>query len=233
MEALPPLVSIARYGNVRKTDAQQVLQIVSSMIARICIGLPNAVTGINEEAAEGFLEFIGQLEDAVSLLQQQDITGQWQKTLQVISDNSNAAPAICGYTTRLLTNAKLLEGESLIKVFHFRMSPSNAPGTSAAWLEGFLRGSGSILLLDEDLWSLVNSWVDTLDAQNFTQVLPLLRRTFSNFSPSERRKLGEKAKHGKATIQMARESSIDETRAPKGLPIVLQMLGITKQTTEA
>jgi hypothetical protein len=233
MEALPPLVNIARYGNVRKTDAQQVLQIVSSMIARICIGLPNAVTGINEEAAEGFLEFIGQLEDAVSLLQQQDITGQWQKTLQVISDNSNAAPAICGYTTRLLTNAKLLEGESLIKVFHFRMSPSNAPGTSAAWLEGFLRGSGSILLLDEDLWSLVNSWVDTLDAQNFTQVLPLLRRTFSNFSPSERRKLGEKAKHGKATIQMARESSIDETRARKGLPIVLQMLGITKQTTEA
>ena len=55
MQAIPPLVNVSRYGNVRKTDAELVLGIVSSMITRVSIGLPNAVSGVAEDAAAELL----------------------------------------------------------------------------------------------------------------------------------------------------------------------------------
>lgn len=228
MEAVPPLVNVARYGNVRSTDSELVLQIVDSMITRVCIGLPNAVTGIDEEAAQNLAGLVQQLQDAIALLQENEITAQWQQTLKNISYNRNVAPVIGGYATRLLFDYKALEGDELIKAFHFRMSSANAPDVTASWLEGFLKGSGTILLVDHDLWTLVNQWVDQLDAQIFMQVLPLLRRTFSNFSQPERRKLGEKVKTGGTSsgIKILQEHDIDMERGKKGISIVLQLLGL-------
>lgn len=233
MEAMPPLVNVVRYGNVRKTDSELVLQIVRSMITRICIGLPNAVTGIDEEAAQTLLGFISQVHDAISLLQEEAITLQWQRAIGVISSAGNAAFVISGYATRLLADYKVLEGDELIKAFHYRMSRTSAPADSAAWLEGFLTGNGAILLVDQDLWALVNQWVAVLDRETFTQVLPLLRRTFAAFTPPEKRKLGEKARAGDAAtgIRVTTEASFDAERAKKGLPVVLQLMGLTKTTT--
>ena len=231
MEAIPSLVNIARYGNVRKTDADVVLQIVSSMITRVCIGLPNAVTGIAEEAAQTLIDLLQQLHNAVSVLQEQHITNQWQQTLHHLSAAQNTAPLISGYSTRLLFEYKILVGDTLVKAFHFRMSAANMPAASAAWLEGFLKGSGSVLLLDQELWNLVNQWVAGLAADAFTDVLPLLRRTFANFTPPERKKLGEKVKSGGQVLgtRQPTEIDIDIQRAKQGLPVVLQLFGI-KQT---
>ena len=233
MEAMPPLVNVARYGNVRNTDSELVLEIASSMIIRICIGLPNAVTGIDEEASQTLLELIHQLQDAIALLQQNEILLQWQQTLNNLATSQHSAPVISGYSTRLLSDYKILEGGELIKAFHFRMSSANAPDISALWLEGFLKGSGSILLVDHDLWILVNQWLEQLDATTFTQVLPLLRRTFSNFTSPERRKLGEKVKAGGSSsiIKIVQDRDINTERAKKGIPVVMQLLGL-KQSSQ-
>ena len=232
MEAVPPLVSVVRYGNVRKTDSERVLSIVRSMITRICISLPNAVVGLVEEAAQTLAEAIANIHDALSLLQEDDITAHWQRTLLLIAESDNSAPQISGYATRLLADYKVLQGEGLVKAFHYRMSGAAAPDKSAAWLEGFLKGSGSILLVDEDLWTLVNQWVAGLDKETFTQLLPLLRRTFAAFTPPEKRKLGEKVKGGGVTtgIKTVVETGIEGERGKKGIPVVLQLLGLTKTT---
>jgi hypothetical protein len=188
--------------------------------------------GIDEEAAQNIIEQVRSLQDALSLLQNEEMTSAWQRTLNSIASAVNTAPVISGYATRLLTEYKILEGDELIKAFYYRMSGTSLPSESAAWLEGFLKGSGSILLVDQDLWGLVNSWVAALKAETFQQVLPLLRRTFAAFSSPERRKLGEKVKSGGASrgIKPMHESDIDEERAMKGIPIVFQLLGLTKTT---
>ena len=43
MDALPPLARVARYGNVRETDAEAVGACVDGLVARICVGLPAAL----------------------------------------------------------------------------------------------------------------------------------------------------------------------------------------------
>ncbi len=227
-EAVPSLVNVSRYGNVRKTDSDLVLQIVGSLMARVCIGLPNAVSGLANDAAQAIVETVTKLNDAVALLQDKNIATQWQQTLHTVSSGATSSPVISGYATRLLTDYKLLEGEALIKAFHFRMSTANAPADSAAWLEGFLKGSGTLLLVDNNLWSLVAEWVSGLEAETFTQVLPLLRRTFAAFTPPERKKLGEKVKSGGAVtgIKAVHQTDVDEERAKQGIPVVMQLLGL-------
>lgn len=89
----------------------------------------------------------------------------------------------------------------------------------------FLKGSATLLLLENDLWSIINDWVKQLDESAFTQVLPLLRRTFSNFSTAERRRLGEKVKTGGTTVIIKTEAGFDSERAKKGIPVVMQLLG--------
>jgi hypothetical protein len=232
MEVVPSLVSVSRYGNVRKTDAQLVLNIVESMITRICVSLPNATTGIDEEAAQNLLDLFYKLNDAINVLQQLPITAQWQATINIISQSTQSAPVIAGYATRLLKDYSLLEGENLVRTFNYRMSRTNAPDVSAAWLEGFLKGTGTILLIDNELWNVVNEWVAHLDEETFKQVLPLLRRTFSHFSSPERRKLGEKVKSGAGTIGVMKPTDFDfdHDRATQGIPIVLQLFGYKNST---
>jgi hypothetical protein len=226
MEVIPNLVSVSRYGNVRKTDAELVLGIVDSMITRICVSLPAACTAIDEDAAEHLLELFAKMNDAVNILQQKEITGQWQQTLTLVSAGKNTAPVIAGYATRLLADYKLIIGDDLIKAFYYAMSSATAPGIAAAWLEGFLKGSGTILLIDNDLWNVVNNWVEQLDEEVFTQVLPLLRRTFSNFSKPERRKLGEKVKSGTGGVIIKQtETGIDSERAKMGIDVVMMLMG--------
>jgi hypothetical protein len=66
----------------------------------------------------------------------------------------------------------------------------------AAWLEGFLGGSGMVLVHDDRLLSIVDGWVCSLPRETFERVCPIARRTFSTFERPERRLIGEKLRRG-------------------------------------
>ena len=225
MEVIPNLVNTSRYGNVRKTDAALVLGIVTSMVIRICVSLPAACTAVDEDAAAHLLELFAKMNDAVNLLQQNEISAQWQQTLAVIANGKNVSPVIAGYSTRLLADYKIIAGDELVKSFYYAMSAATAPGMAAAWLEGFLKGSGTLLLIDNNLWGVVNNWVEQLTGETFIEVLPLLRRTFANFSKPERRKLGEKVKQGGANVMVKTETDFDAERGKQGIGVVMRLLG--------
>lgn len=228
MEVIPPLVSISRYGNVRKTDAAMVTDIATGIITRICISLPNACNSISDDAAQTLLELLYRMNDSVNLLQQPVTTAEWQQMLRMVANGRQTAPVLAGYSTRLLVDAQLLTEGPLVQAFNFAMSRATAPAIAAAWLEGFLKGSGTLLLLDPQLWHVVNNWVATLDENNFNQVLPLLRRTFAHFTHAERRKLGEKVKQdggGAAPLPQETNFGFDASRAAQSLPVIMQILG--------
>ena len=209
-----------------------VLGIVNSMIARVFISLPPACVGIDEEAATKMTEHVFQLNDSISLLNQDDQRKEWFATLQNICNHPSTAPMVSGYCTRILCDAKVLEGDELTNRFHFALSRSGNTSEAASWLEGFLKGSGTILILDNRLWSLVDQWVRKLSEDDFIALLPLMRRTFSQFSHAERRKIGEKAKKGEVAVGDVATSSdkdIDAERAMRAMPIVAQLLGINRK----
>jgi hypothetical protein len=112
------------------------------------------------------------------------------------------------------------------------LSAANEPALAAAWIEGFLKGSGLLLLHDEWLWRMLDEWLAALRNDSFTALAPLLRRAFSTFTSPERRQLGERARRGTAGLSRPpigpnhRPEDFDQSRAESVLPLVARLLGI-------
>ncbi len=229
MAALPELARLLRYGDVRKTSVQQVDSIVAGMVTRVCIGLPNACSALNEEAAEAMFTQIQGVQDALTLLDVAELTAEWTQVLVYLLDQAGLQGLLAGRCCRLLLQAGVLNEADSARRFGLALSTANEPGQAAAWMDGFLRGSGQLLIYDEDLWALLDQWVAGLSADSFQQLLPVLRRTFATFTAPERRQMGERVKQGQAALPKTHapmDSTLDTTRAARALPLVAQMLGL-------
>jgi hypothetical protein len=77
---------------------------------------------------------------------------------------------------------------------------------------------------------VLDTWLADLPGEAFTQILPLLRRTFSAFSSAERRQMGERAGRGRADLAAARaDPELDHAQAEAVLPLIAQLLGLTSE----
>jgi hypothetical protein len=89
-----------------------------------------------------------------------------------------------------------------------------------------------VLLVNDALWMLVDTWVRELHADVFPNVLPLLRRTFATFPAGERRQLGERVRDGAYGSRSAIASAVDHGRAAQALPLLAKILGIEKEPSD-
>jgi hypothetical protein len=97
---------------------------------------------------------------------------------------------IAGRVTRMLADAGELPWAEAAARLRAALSAGVAPSAKAAWAEGFLAGGGLLLVHDRDLLGVLDTWLGTLNADDFTVVLPLLRRTFGEFNSAERAGIG-------------------------------------------
>ena len=230
MDALPPLAAVLRYGNVRQTDASMVGHVVTGLVARICAGLPSACSALNDEAAESMKVRIDATHSALATLADDNLRSPWSATLRHLADDDTLHGLLAGRSMRLLFDDNLLGIDAAATRLSRHLSRANPPTQAAAWIEGFLSGSGLVLLHQAQLWSLLDGWLDSLTPDHFTEVLPLLRRTFSTFPPPERRQMGELAKSssvpgGRTQIATPLDETIDEERANLLLPTFALLLG--------
>ena len=125
-----------------------------------------------------------------------------------------------GMAVRLLFDEQRLPVEEAARLMSLSLSAAAAPASASAWIEGFLNQSALVLLHDDALWGVLAKWLDGLNDTHFTNILPMLRRTFSGFSAPERRQLGERAKRpaGKPMREQA-ETRWDAERAAPARPV--------------
>jgi hypothetical protein len=204
MEALVPLAGISRYGNVRQSDLESINALSEGLLIRICIGLPAACYGLDDETAGKTFNLMRQVNDAVRLLDNETLVDTWYQTLWNIAHKNGIPPVIAGCTCRLLLDAQMMDREETARRLSYELSSGNESVYAAAWVEGFLKSSGMILLYDDVLWNILHHWLGELPADTFTGLLPILRRTFAKFPAGERKQLGEKARRG--TIQLNKEN---------------------------
>jgi hypothetical protein len=226
MDALLPLADVLRYSDVRKTATETVGQIVNGLVTRICVGLPNACAALNDDSADEMYGRVGRVDNTVSLLQDDSHTHAWQTALQRLASQKDLHGLVAGRAARLLFERQLLDAAEVEKRVNLAVSVAAEPAKAAAWIEGFLRGSGLLLLYHETLLSVLDSWLASLNEEIFVQLLPILRRTFSTFEAPERRKIGERLKGGTTVSATTRtETEIDEARAGKVMPLLEMILG--------
>ncbi len=230
MTALPGLVNISRYGNVRNTDLSTIQYIVEQLFIKITIGLPNACYGLDEANSNNMFSLIAEVNNAIRLCEDPKLLSQWHQALQKLLDQDGVHTIIIGCSCRVLLDAGEFTDEEAERQLSFALSMNKDPMKVAAWIEGFLRGSGMILIYDNRLWNLIYAWVKSLDEKLFIEILPFLRRAFSKFEFGERRQIGRKAKTGFATENSTgttiEKEEFNKKRAQQILPVIRHLLNI-------
>jgi hypothetical protein len=107
------------------------------------------------------------------------------------------------------------------------LSIGTAPAHGAAVVEGFLAGTGTVLLHDDGLLTLLDGWVASLGSDAFIDVVPLLRRTFGAFEVAERRQIGQIVSgRGDGRPPAPFGDDLDPTRVTAAFATVRTMLGV-------
>ncbi len=226
LDTIPPLVQVARYGNVRRTDSAQVVHLLDALVPRAAIGLPGACQSLDEAAAQQLQQSITRADQALAVLDQAPLLEVWQASVLQLARSAQIHGLVAGLAARLALDRHWLEGDELARLMGRALSPGTPPGPAAAWLEGFLCESGMVLLHDDTLWGLVERWLMSLPEALFIQELPLLRRGFTRFSAPERRQMGERARRPAAGQTQAAAATWDSTRAARVLPTLAHLLGV-------
>jgi hypothetical protein len=250
LQALPPLTSTLRYGDVRQTDTAALASVVHALAERVIAGLGPACAGVDYEAAEALADEIVAATQALGVLADEADSGglvdDWWAALRQLPDRHDVAPLIAGTVTRLSLSAERMSAQETEERLGRALARGTEPADAAHWLEGFLRlrlrlqlrlrlrfgnnpklgGSGLVLATSSGLFKLIDSWLVGLPAEYFEQVLPLLRRTTATFSTGERQQIAERVRNGASSVLFGGGDDLDVERAALVEPIVLAILGI-------
>ncbi|HVK22140.1 MAG TPA: DUF5682 family protein, partial [Actinokineospora sp.] len=223
MGALPPLARAARYGDVRGTDIAALTAVSERILTRVCAGLPRAAHGIDEQAAEELCKLVDGVHEATSLLGDA-AADQWLAALATVAARDTAPPLLAGRVTRLLHDADRVATDDVALRLGRALTAGVPPQAAAAFIEGFFAGGALLLVHDDTLLGVIDRWLAEIAADQFTQVLPLLRRTFGAFAPPERRVIGERAAGRTSRAQSS--TDFDKERAVAALPVLATLLGV-------
>lgn len=230
MEALPALVNAIRYGSTRKMDLSAISHVIDNIIPRICIGLPNACSSVDEDMAQEVFQRIIAVNQSLNILNDGAYLKSWYEALFKVSKNSGIKGSIRGGAVRILFDKEYFDFNDTVTSMRYALSPANDSMDSAQWLEGFLYGSGLLLIHQPALWNILDEWIDDLPMSPvFEKILPLLRRTFSAFSVPERQKMMRLAHLGNAGhLEKATSTEIDydPQKAAQVLSAAKTLLGL-------
>jgi hypothetical protein len=229
MGALPPLVGVLRYGNVRRTDTSQVAQVVHMLVPRICISLPSACAGLDHDAASDLLKRVHAVHQAIRLLEVEEHTTMWHRALHDIGHSASANGLLAGSAIRMLFDAQQLDPDQAGTALGLALSPASVTDNATAWIEGFLGDSGLLLIHNPELFRTIDTWVMSLSEEVFRETVPLLRRSFALFDVPERvQLLGLIGNGGRPANTTSVVLNIE--RAQRVLPTIRMILGLTKDS---
>src|SRR5262249_62231649 len=99
---------------------------------------------------------------AIGLLQNEERLVVWRGAMKRLADQRGLHGLVAGRCCRLLADAGAFAANEAARRLSLALSTANEPAQAAAWIEGFLKGSGLLLLHDEALWRTVGGWVNAV-----------------------------------------------------------------------
>jgi hypothetical protein len=228
--AIPPLISVLRYGTAREMPTGELRLLVASLAEAVCSGLVYACRNLENDAAEVLRATLGELDRSFVLLEEEHLTVGWRRALHRLADDAHAHALLRGLAVRALYEQGaygiLQTGSYLSRALSRAIRPLEA----GQWLEGFIGQSGHVLLHDAALARLIDGWIGNLGEEDFTMLLPMLRRAFASIDRVERRRLLDMLRQ---PLGAASDGDGEDTPASPispafttALPLLLTILGI-------
>ncbi|MEM7799024.1 MAG: DUF5682 family protein, partial [Chloroflexota bacterium] len=191
MQAVPPLVNALTFGDVRQTAADMIEPVIDALVPRISVGLTGAMANLDRDGAAPMILLFNQVHGAIRTLEREDHQQEWLAALQKIVKNGSVNGLLRGRSVRLLFDGQFIGEGQVAERLNQVTSQAVEPDEVVDWLEGFVMGSGLILIHHKPLLLIIDRWMSQLSEVNFMRLLPLIRRAFSSFEMGERYQIGE------------------------------------------
>lgn len=183
------LSAIIRFGSIRKLDSELIKPLLSQLFLRFCLQAEDDSI-CDKTAAEETVKAISSVNDAVDshdFLDKEKFTN----LLENLSDSDKINPLISGFACAVLNEKGNISSEQLSVIINRRLSRGTSSVDGALWFEGFARKNKRSLINRLSVWEKLHEFVCELDNEEFKPVLLCLRRTFADFSPSEKADIAE------------------------------------------
>lgn len=230
MAALGPLAQAQRYGDVRSTDTAAVASVFDGLVVRVLAGVVPACVSLDDDASTVMVERISAVQQALALVDHPSRRRAFPSVVEQLSEGAGHG-RVHGRATRILHDTGWWPARQVEQRLGRALSAGTPPATGAAFVEGFLAGSGTVLVHDADLRAVIDRWLSALTPQAFDETVPLLRRTFGAFESAERRQLGRLMAGEEREIVGGFGAGIDDARAAAVLLTVRHMLGLPVEET--
>lgn len=181
------LSAIIRFGSIRKLDSEPIKPLLEQLFLKFCMQAEDDSI-CDKSLAEQLVKAISVVNDAVD---SHDFLDKqlFISLLENLSDSDKINPLVSGFACAVLNERGNVSGLSVI--INRRLSRGTAPADGALWFEGFARKNKRSLISRLSIWEKLHEFVCELDDEDFKPVLLCLRRTFAEFSPSEKSDVAE------------------------------------------
>ncbi len=227
MSALGPLAEAQRYGDVRATDATAIAGVFDGLVVRVLAGLLPACASLDDDAASVMIEHISATQQALALVDHPARRAAYPEVLKRLAETAGHG-RVHGRATRVLHDTGTWTAAQVEARLGRALSHGTPPAVGAAFVEGFLAGSGTVLVHDADLLGVVDRWLSALPPEAFDETVPLLRRTFGAFQAAERRQLGVLVAGGARPQLAPYGDDVDPARLGAVLTTVRYLLGLAR-----
>lgn len=225
MGALAPLAQAQRYGDVRSTDASAVASVFDGLVVRVLAGVVPACTSLDDDAAAVMVERLSGVHQALALVDHRARLRAYPEVLEQLAERAGHG-RVQGRAARILHDSGRWTPTAVERRLGRALSAGTPPAVGAAFVEGFLAGSGTVLVHDAELRAVVDRWLSSLRTDAFDETVPLLRRTFGAFEAAERRQLGRLLAGRERDVVTGFGAGLDDARVAATITTVRHLLGL-------
>ena len=230
MKTVAPLVTILRYGTARKLPEEALRGLIGALAVEVNAGVRVGSHQLDDEAARARLAAMRGYDEALGLFGDDALSETWRRQLALMVDDDQVTASVAGLCLRRLHDLRVWEEATVAAAFSRHMG-GRPPLMAGGFLESFLSGAAEIVLQDRPLLYLVDAWLCGLAEDDFMEVLPLLRRSFTSFDGHARKRLlAEIGKGARETASFDAGEHGDHNPAfGRALPLLLRILGLGAQ----
>jgi len=189
MSVLPPLADILRYGTAREMPITELRTLINGIAVEVFSSFRYTCQQLDDEAAAQMRNLTRRFDQAIELINVEYLSAGWQTCLAQVVEDGRAAAIVKGLAARLLHNKQIVAVEKTAKTLSRNLAPAVPVLDAGAWLEGFIDESGEVFLHDDELFFIVDAWLQDAPEESFIEILPMMRRSFSKFDAVLRRRL--------------------------------------------
>ena len=183
------LSAIIRYGNIRRLDPAPIEPLISQLFLKFCLQLQTAAV-CDANGARELMGGISAVFDACTAHEFLDMK-RFVSLMNDLADSDYVNPLVSGYACAILTETGDMPPEKLSELVSRRLSRGTPPAEGSAWFEGLAQRNRRSLIGRLSLWEKLCGFISDLDDEEFKPVLVSLRRTFGEFTASEKTDIAE------------------------------------------